>query len=122
MRRAHRHWGIYRAFIFTASYNRVERNIISGNAGAAIDVCNGTQHNLILGNFIGTDFSGTQALGNGMGIGLSGWHILVGGTTAREGNTIADNHVGIDVNTAGAEYNWIAGQRHRHQHAAAPYR
>jgi len=93
--------------LYGPGYNRVERNVISGNAGTAIVVGDGQA--LILGNFIGTDTSGTQPLGNGVGIGLSGRHTFVGGTTALERNAIADNHVGIDVNTAGTEYNWIAG-------------
>ncbi len=87
-------------------YRWVEHNVISGNAGAAIVV--GGQV-LILGNFIGTDASETQSLGNGTVLGLGGRHTLVGGTTALERNIIADNHVGIDVNTVGTEYNWIAG-------------
>jgi hypothetical protein len=93
--------------LYTGTFSRIERNLISGNLGSGISL--GDQNSLILGNLIGTDISGTQALGNGIGIGLGGQHILVGGTTALERNTIADNHVGIDVNTAGAEYNWIAG-------------
>ncbi len=93
--------------LYGFGYSRVERNVISGNAGVAINVSDGQA--LILSNFIGTDVGGTQPLGNGIGIGLGGQHTLVGGTTALERNTIADNHVGIDVNTAGTEYNWIAG-------------
>jgi titin len=65
---------------------------------------------LIRGNFIGTDASGTRPLGNGSGIGLGGWHVLIGGAMASEQNVISGNQGwGIDVQPAGAEYNWIAG-------------
>lgn len=93
--------------LFTGTFSRIERNLISGNLGSGINLWD--WNSLILGNLIGTDISGTQALGNGIGMFLTGQHILVGGTTALERNTIADNHAGIDVNTAGTEYNWIAG-------------
>jgi titin len=93
--------------LYTGTFSRIERNLISGNLGSGILL--GDWNSLILGNLIGTDISGTQTLGNGVGISLSGQHILVGGTTSLERNTIADNHVGIDANTAGTEYNWIAG-------------
>ncbi len=75
------------------------RNVISGNAqdGLAIDqnVSNGAvQGNLVEGNDIGTDQTGTQPLGNGS----DGVHIqsnavsnTVGGSAAKAGNIIAFN-------------------------------
>lgn len=105
-------------FICDSGFNRVggtlpgERNVISGNTGPAIQVPSwGSPHNLILGNYIGVDVSGTRALGNGVGVGVdgSGRLVFIGGATAKERNTIGGNTVGVDIVGAGVEYNWIAG-------------
>src|SRR5437763_3524496 len=61
----------------------VPRNVISGNGGAGIKL--GGDHNTLLGNFIGTDITGTKALpNNGPGI-----YMLVAGA-----NTIGDTSTG----------------------------
>ena len=61
----------------------VPRNVISGNGGAGIRL--GGDHNTLLGNFIGTDLTGTKALANnGPGI-----YMLVAGA-----NTIGDTSTG----------------------------
>ena len=93
-----------------AGYNRIEGNLISGN-GRGFDICQGGwPHSLIRGNLIGTDASGTRPLGNGLGINVGGWHMLIGGTTVEEQNVIASSQgVGIVTGPAEAEYNWIAG-------------
>ena len=66
------------------------RNVISGNGGAGIKI--GGDHNTLLGNFIGTDITGTKALANnGAGI-----YMLVAA-----GNTIGD------ISTGG--FNLISG-------------
>jgi hypothetical protein len=74
-------------------------NLISGNTGAGVWV-SGTAAG-ILGNRIGTDASGTAALGNGTyGVALetSGHHL--GGTLAGAANTIAFNGgTGVDAVT-----------------------
>ena len=101
-----------------------ERNIISGNIfGIYINGGDQAKGNSIIGNYIGTDITGTQALGNGWGINLSASETLVGGSTpgARNlicgspntglgisgnlahqgpttGNIIQGNYVGVDVN------------------------
>ena len=53
----------------TAVADTAERNLISGNAGQGCFILGGpsddTSHNVVAGNFIGTDVSGTSALGNG---------------------------------------------------------
>jgi hypothetical protein len=71
------------------------RNIISGNGGDGIQVIGGlgTTGNEILGNYIGTDKNGTNALGNteaGMLI-FSVQDNTVGGTTAGARNVISGN-------------------------------
>lgn len=68
-------------------------NVISGNASAGVFLsdANGNQ---IVGNFIGTDTTGTVSLGNG-GVGInslgSSSNNTVGSTVAGSGNTIAFN-------------------------------
>ena len=85
------------------------RNIISGNQtdGIGIDAPNGGgSGNLILGNFIGTDITGTTALGNvGNGISINdASHNTIGGA-----NTIGFNSDGIEITGSGATGNVVQG-------------
>ncbi|MBV9957437.1 MAG: tandem-95 repeat protein, partial [Acidobacteria bacterium] len=70
------------------------RNIISGNV--VVGVAIGNSGNKVQGNYIGTDVTGTQALGNG----YSGVHVeqaanaLIGGTEPGAGNVISANGLG----------------------------
>src|SRR6185503_12533807 len=81
------------------------RNIISGNAKGGI-LTGGSGNNLIQGNFIGVDATGTNALGNGVGNGLHGVWLngssdMVGGTNSAARNVISGNGGnGVLVNTA----------------------
>ena len=100
--------------IFDASSNVVggttaaQRNLISGNIGDGVTVSSdGTlpaSGNLLAGNFIGTDSSGTSALGNsGNGVNITGGASgnIVGGPAGGEGNTIAFNSLaGVRVGTS----------------------
>jgi hypothetical protein len=79
-----------------SSFNRVggardeERNIVSGNLGAGMGIL--SDNNIIRGNYVGTDITGRNALGNaGSGIETSRSPNVIGGTTAREANVIAAN-------------------------------
>ncbi len=64
------------------------RNVISGNGGNAIRIVSGG--NVIAGNFIGTDVTGTVALPNHQGISLvSASNTVVGGMNPGEGNLIS---------------------------------
>jgi Calx-beta domain len=53
----------------------------------------------ILGNYIGTDITGTKAIGNGRGISIAGniKDTRIGGTTAAERNIISGNGTGIEL-------------------------
>jgi hypothetical protein len=71
------------------------RNLISGNLGNGIVLYGiGTQDNIVQGNLIGTDCTGTAALGNGgCGVSISSGAAAntVGGTSAAARNIIAAN-------------------------------
>jgi hypothetical protein len=81
-----------------------ERNIISGNAGFGIDMQESRRiaYNMIAGNYIGTDVTGTQAIGNGQtGTGHGVFLFRTG----------AFNRIGTDSNgiADAAERNIISG-------------
>jgi titin len=68
-------------------------NVLSGNKLRGVHIQSGSKHNLIEGNMIGTDFSGTKALGNAdSGVLISGANNnTVGGSTAVARNVISAN-------------------------------
>ena len=99
---------------YYAAHNRIggttlgERNVISGNGETGIDLMDvGTASNIVVGNYVGTDASGTVDLGNksvGIAIGLGA-----------SGNTVAWNvasgngECGIQSADWGCDYNTIIG-------------
>lgn len=88
------------------------RNVISGNAGAGIDINNGSNDNTIQGNYIGLNLAGTLALGNrGNGVRLSvATGNVIGGTTAQARNIISGNDsYGVLLQDAGTDANTISG-------------
>lgn len=90
------------------------RNLISGNANTGVRVVgDGATGNLVRGNYIGVDRSGTLALGNGnQGLRIDGAaDSVVGGSLPGEGNVISAN-ADVAVRLSGAsptsvEGNWI---------------
>ena len=84
-------------------FNRIEGNVINGYVGVSTHMAEPTD-NLILGNFLGTDATGTRAIGSGS-ISLGGQHNFVGGTAEGERNIVA-GQVQLSV---GSDYNFIAG-------------
>ncbi|MBX3400671.1 MAG: right-handed parallel beta-helix repeat-containing protein [Gemmataceae bacterium] len=76
-------------------------NLISGNLAHGIHIINGggdSANNIIHGNFIGTDHSGTLAIGNvDTGIVTEGTNTQIGGTTASRMNLISGNKFGIGI-------------------------
>jgi CSLREA domain-containing protein len=71
-------------------------NLISGNTYNGVGFKCSAERNEVYGNWIGTDASGSQPLGNEEGIILEGLANVVGGTGAGQGNLIAYNvHEGI---------------------------
>ena len=86
-------------FIIDATHNTIggatagARNIISGNGEFGVEASNINEgFNLVQGNFIGTDVTGTKALPNVLGgVNFSGMANTVGGTVAGAGNLISGN-------------------------------
>jgi hypothetical protein len=78
-------------------------NVISGSAlyGVVIFGANGVQ-NVVQGNKIGTDVTGTKALGNYNGVGVLSPNNQIGGTAAGAGNVIAHSSAqGVDLQAPG---------------------
>ena len=73
-----------------------ERNVISGNLIRGVSLF--SDNNLVLGNFIGTDVTGTIAIGNGAQDGISG----AGSNSLIEGNVISGNRSGINLQGNGS--------------------
>jgi hypothetical protein len=73
------------------------RNIISGNEGGGISI--GGTGNLVQGNFIGTDVTGTVAIGNTYyaGVSIGGSNNIIGGTTTGARNIISGNAEGVAI-------------------------
>ena len=72
-----------------------DRNVISGNTGAGVDLVGIMLANRVQGNFIGTDVTGSTALGNsGDGVRIAGGALfngVGGGSNGVAGNVISGN-------------------------------
>lgn len=80
------------------------RNIISGNTSHGVNLSGANAVGLrIEGNYIGTDITGSIAIGNSSGVTLQGPGAIVGGTAAGAGNLISGNNHGVQF------YNSTAG-------------
>jgi len=90
-------------------------NIISGNTGSGVYLLGaGSTGNLVQGNYLGTDVTGSLALGNAdNGVTLSDAATnVIGGTSAGAGNLISGNgKAGIFLSGAGATNNLVQGNR-----------
>jgi len=90
------------------------RNLISGNSQGGIQIQNsGTTDNQILGNYIGTDATGTQSLGDqplGVGIIAGASHNVLGGDIPGAGNLISGNEIhGVEIADEGTFDNRVLG-------------
>src|SRR6185295_6986653 len=105
--------------IFVAGANNViggttpaARNVISGNGSSAVTLNGNISHdNAVLGNFIGTDATGTNPLANngtGVGVFSGAFNNTIGGLVAGAGNTIAFN-AGRGISIPGGGGNGIFG-------------
>lgn len=86
--------------------NPLLANVISGNNGDGVLITNNSSGNVVAGNVIGTDLSGSLNLGNGgNGVAIINTSSgnTVGGTTLTAGNLIAYNQKGVVVGTDSAD-------------------
>ncbi len=83
-----------------------QRNLISGNSNSGVAIVHGgTANNTVSGNYIGTDVTGTLALGNEKGVGVG-----YGAQNNRiTGNLISGNHVGVGIGDTGTVNNVVSG-------------
>ena len=70
-----------------------ERNVISGNSSTGVVISSGASGTVVVGNYVGTDASGTSALGNaGGGVDvLASLGNSIGGVASGSGNLISGN-------------------------------
>jgi titin len=84
-------------------------NLISGNTSHGILMFQGTG-NQVQGNYIGTDSTGTRALGNFVGVTIDGGsNNIVGGTAAGAGNLLSGNLAGVLIR--GSSGNLVQGNK-----------
>jgi hypothetical protein len=91
-----------------------ERNLISGNDNCGVGIYQSlAMSNTVIGNYIGTDASGTAALGNGyQGVWVSygAKYNVIGGDTASERNLISGNGSdGVLIRYSGTMHNTVIG-------------
>ena len=104
--------GIY--VVNGASSNAILNNVISGNYSEGLRLSDpGTSANLVQGNFIGTNATGTTPVPNGF-LGLSIYtgatNNTVGGTSGTARNVISGNYSeGLRIQGLGASWNLVEG-------------
>ncbi len=75
----------------TGSNNTLVGNLIAANRYDGIYLEDTSRRNLVVGNQIGTNGTGTLPLGNKYGVLISGSHNTIGGTSLGAGNLISGN-------------------------------
>jgi titin len=87
-------------------------NLISGNGSFNLSICGGGySYNYVLGNYIGPDVTGLQALPGALGaigVFLCADDNFIGGSAPGEGNLISANTTGIDIRS---HRNTVKGNR-----------
>jgi hypothetical protein len=101
-----------------AQYNQVggtaenEGNLISGNGSNGV-ILDGSMHNVVCGNYIGTDISGKKNLGNqntGVGLAWGAKFNTIGGEAPESRNIISGNGMeGIWLGDEGTMSNTVSG-------------
>lgn len=92
-------------WIINSPGNAVRENLISGNDVNGLVIAGATASgNLAEGNYIGTDVSGTYAIGNVLGI-----HLADAPNNVVRGNLLSGNLVGLDISGTPATGNIATG-------------
>jgi hypothetical protein len=89
-----------------------ERNVISGNGTAGVlYYLAAASNNKILGNYVGTDCTGSKAIANHVGVQINGAaNVTVGGSVAGSRNVISGNtRDGVLMVTGGTHDNTVQG-------------
>ena len=91
-----------------------DRNVIGGFKQHGIQIFGeSTNHNIVIGNFVGTDPTGLYAIPNnfdGIHIDMQAKHNRIGGTTASERNLVSGNlRSGIRIERVGTDSNLVIG-------------
>ncbi len=77
--------------------NAADRNVISGNGFSGGVHLQSGSHATVLGNYIGTDLTGTLPIPNLIGVACDSASAVVGGAAAGQGNLISGNFDAIDI-------------------------
>ena len=87
------------------------RNIISGNVVGGVGIATQSMGNIVRGNFVGTDVTGAQPLGNNIGVFVfEASDNIIGGEMPGAGNVIAANVTnGVEINGSSTSNNRIEG-------------
>lgn len=88
--------------------SETDRNVMSGNGNNGVFIFNGSSHNHIIGNFIGVNATGTDTLGNGLGIRIGSESHY---NTIGPGNILSGNQGDAIVIQQGSNHNRIIGNR-----------
>lgn len=102
----------YGLFFATGSDNSTVRGLVINQFGEAGIAIEGTSGNVIRGNFLGTDVTGTVARPNMVGITIFSGAVnnIIGGTTAAARNLISGNsEIGVEISDSGTDNNLIVG-------------
>ncbi|MFT5525213.1 MAG: putative delta-60 repeat protein, partial [Pirellulaceae bacterium] len=90
----------------------LDHNVISGNNSNGVSFAGTASNNVMVGNFVGLDATGSAALSNfNIGIEFSGTasNNTIGGRTAAQRNIISGNPGGVLLNGVGVTGNTISG-------------
>src|SRR5262249_21613221 len=102
-----RRGNIFGIYLGSSSHNLIQSNLTSANNGGLVIFSPASSNNIVVGNLIGTDLTGTRTnLGNGGGVGIDG-----GWMSQVASNTIAFNSsAGIGI-VGAARYNRVTQNR-----------